>query len=53
LSVLKSVPVQPSIFDPDIELDYIPEEADKGLFTEGDVDEASESGLMVCPMPSR
>jgi len=82
LSVLKAVPVQTSVFNPDMELDVIPEEEDKGPLPEDDVDdgsgafrgssgtdisskvpttrsrattshEATESGLMVRPIPGR
>jgi hypothetical protein len=47
LSVLKGVPVQPSIFDSDMELDCIPEEEDKGLLPIDDGSGAYPGSLMT------
>ena len=41
LSVLKAVPVQPSIFDPYMEFDTILEEEDQGPLSEDDIDDDS------------
>ena len=50
LSIVKKVPVEPTEFNPNIELDTIVEE-DKGPLPQDDIDDGS--ALMVCPcLPS-
>jgi hypothetical protein len=42
LSVVKDVPVESSTYNPNIELDTIPEEQDDGPLPEYDIDDGSE-----------
>ena len=53
LSVVKKVPVEPSEFDPDMELDTIVEEQDEGPLAEDDIDEgySTSSGEEIVNNP--